>query len=177
MADYELNNTFMIDMNTKYNFLIFFFLYCLILNVGCNKDDFGEQPEEIPNDINQETTNIQLLVSGFNNTNGQLAIAIFNNSNSFASESETYMDSTLTVTDDEMTILIEDINPGTYAISIFHDENENGELDVNWIGMPQEGFGFSNNPSIGFSAPTYDECNFTIEENQTLGVPIEIIHL
>ena len=56
-------------------------------------------------------------------------------------------------------------------------KQKNHELDINWLGMPQEGFGFSNNPSIGFSAPTYDKCNFMIEEGQTLGVPIELIYL
>lgn len=163
-------------LNTTYKFLIFFFLCCLIFNTGCNKDDFGDTPEEISHDMNQETTNIQLEISGFNNTNGQLAIAIFNNANSFESENDTYKDSTLIVTGDEMIILIEDVDPGTYAISIFHDENTNEELDVNWLGIPEEGFGFSNNPAIGFSAPEYNDCSFTIEENTTLGVPIELFH-
>ena len=163
-------------IQTPHNFFIFFFLYFLIINVSCNKDEFGDQPEEILDNLDSETTNIQLEISGFNNTNGQLAIAVFNNSTAFESEEETYMDSILIITDNEMIILIEDIDPGTYAINIFHDENKNHELDINWLGMPQEGFGFSNNPSIGFSAPTYDECNFMIEEGQTLGVPIELIY-
>ena len=164
------------NLNTLYQFLICFFLCCLILNTGCNKDEFGDTPEEVAHDMNQETTNIQLEVSGLNNTNGQLAIAIFDNADSFENENNTYKDSTIVVTNNEMTILIEDVDPGTYAISIFHDENENEELDVNWLGIPIEGFGFSNNPSISFSAPQYNDCSFIVEENQTLGVPIELIH-
>ncbi|MAQ70252.1 MAG: hypothetical protein CMD23_04070 [Flavobacteriales bacterium] len=163
-------------INNLNKFLIFFFLYCLIVNIGCNKDEFGDTPEVEAHDMNQETTNIQLEVSGLNNTNGQLAIAIFDNADSFEDENNTYKDSTVIITDNAMIVLIENVNPGTYAISIFHDENENEELDVNWLGMPIEGFGFSNNPSIGFSAPQYEDCNFTIEENQTLGVPIELIY-
>lgn len=39
----------------------------------------------------------------------------------------------------------EDIPPGTYAMAVIHDENMNGKLDTNWLGIPTEGYGFSNN--------------------------------
>jgi len=38
----------------------------------------------------------------------------------------------------------EDIPPGTYALVVIHDENMNGKLDTNWVGIPKEGYGFSN---------------------------------
>ena len=38
----------------------------------------------------------------------------------------------------------EDIPPGTYALAVIHDENMNGKLDTNWLGIPTEGYGFSN---------------------------------
>jgi len=151
-------------------------LVFLTIMISCNKEsDFDNQPIELENNL--LTTTIQLEISEFNNTSGLLAIAIFDNSNSFESKNEAYLDSTLTITNAEMDIVIENINPGNYAISVFHDEDENNELNTNIFGIPQEGFGFSNNPSIGFSAPTYEECEFTIEEGVTLIVPIELIYL
>jgi uncharacterized protein (DUF2141 family) len=51
--------------------------------------------------------------------------------------------------------------PGTYALAIYHDENGNGKLDRNAIGIPQEGFGFSNNPSILMSAPSLKSVRFS----------------
>tara|TARA_R110001592_G_scaffold285327_2_gene553703 strand:+ start:845 stop:1162 length:318 start_codon:yes stop_codon:yes gene_type:complete len=42
-------------------------------------------------------------------------------------------------------IIFKDIKSGTYAIKYFHDENSNDVLDNNWMGIPKEGFGFSNN--------------------------------
>ena len=131
--------------------------------------------------INTTGTNIQLHVSGFNNLNGQLVIAVFNNEDSFNSESKTYRDVTIPIISyNNMSILISDVLPGTYVISLFHDEDENGILNTaSFLGfdVPEEGFGFSNNPSIGFSQPTYNECVFTIEEGVTLIVPIELIYL
>ncbi len=40
----------------------------------------------------------------------------------------------------------EDISPGTYALAVIHDENGNGKLDTNWVGIPTEGYGFSGLP-------------------------------
>ncbi len=44
-------------------------------------------------------------------------------------------------------------NPGTYGLALYHDANANGKIDRNGLGIPKEGFGFSNNPRILFSAP------------------------
>ena len=160
------------------NILILLSLLLLLINIGCNKEtEFGHQPILSEDDL--LITTIQLEVSGFNNISGELAIAIFNNENSFESESEAYRDSTLTVTESEMIVLIENIDPGDYVISIFHDEDKNGSITFGGFLniMPQEGFGFSNNPSITMSQPTYSDCEFNIEEGQKLIVPIELIYL
>ena len=79
-----------------------------------------------------------------------------------------------------MEVNINDIDPGEYVISVFHDVDENGELNLSsFLGfdIPQEGFGFSNNPSIGLSQPTFDDCKFTIIEYETLIVPITLNYL
>jgi uncharacterized protein (DUF2141 family) len=44
--------------------------------------------------------------------------------------------------------------PGLYALVLYHDANSNGKIDRNLLGIPKEGFGFSNNPRILFSAPS-----------------------
>jgi uncharacterized protein (DUF2141 family) len=53
------------------------------------------------------------------------------------------------------------VRPGTYALLIVHDENENGKLDM-MMGIPREGFGFSNNPSVRPRAPRWEEIRFTM---------------
>ncbi len=52
--------------------------------------------------------------------------------------------------------------PGTYALALYHDENGNGKVDRNAIGIPQEGFGFSNNPTILMSAPSLKSVRFSV---------------
>lgn len=54
------------------------------------------------------------------------------------------------------------IPAGTYAIAVLHDQNNNGRLDTNWIGMPVEGYGASNNKLHRFSAPSFNESRFVV---------------
>jgi uncharacterized protein (DUF2141 family) len=59
-------------------------------------------------------------------------------------------------------ILVEDLPFGYYGISCFHDENEDGELGTNSLGIPKEGFGFSTNPTVTFSAPGWSDIRFLL---------------
>lgn len=54
-----------------------------------------------------------------------------------------------------------DLPPGSYAVMVMHDENDNGKLDSNFMGMPIEGYGFSNNPNV-MRKPTFEEARFEL---------------
>jgi uncharacterized protein (DUF2141 family) len=54
----------------------------------------------------------------------------------------------------------EDIPPGTYALAVVHDENMNGKLDTNWLGIPKEGYGFSNDVKALLGAPSFSATSF-----------------
>ena len=53
-----------------------------------------------------------------------------------------------------------DIPPGTYALAVSHDENMNGKLDTNWLGIPREGYGFSNDARALLGAPAFSAASF-----------------
>ena len=63
------------------------------------------------------------------------------------------------------TIVIDSLASGTYSIRFFHDENANDKLDVNWLGIPIEGYGFSNNASAIFGTPSIEDREFELKEN------------
>ncbi len=52
------------------------------------------------------------------------------------------------------------IKPGVYALSFFHDENNNKQLDTNWLGMPEEAYGASNNPEPRLGPPRFAPARF-----------------
>jgi uncharacterized protein (DUF2141 family) len=65
--------------------------------------------------------------------------------------------------DGPVTVEFSGIEPGTYALILYIDENENGELDTNFLGIPQEPFGFSTNPRVRLSRPTFDDSRFEFD--------------
>ena len=54
------------------------------------------------------------------------------------------------------------LTAGTYAVTVYQDQNDNGKLDTNWLGIPKEGYGASNNKLHTFSAPTFTESRFVV---------------
>ncbi len=54
----------------------------------------------------------------------------------------------------------EEIPRGTYALAVFHDENMNGKLDTNWLGIPKEGYAFSNDVKALLAAPSFSDASF-----------------
>lgn len=53
-----------------------------------------------------------------------------------------------------------DIPPGTYALAVIHDENMDGKLGTNWMGIPTEGYGFSNDAKALMGAPSFEAATF-----------------
>lgn len=62
----------------------------------------------------------------------------------------------------DITYVFKDLPPGRYAISAFHDENGNGKFDTNFIGMPKEGFAFSNDAEPGLAPPSFKAAAFEV---------------
>lgn len=57
------------------------------------------------------------------------------------------------------------VEPGDYAIAIFHDANDNGKLDKGVFGIPKEPYGFSNNFRPKMSAPKFRDCQFSVGQS------------
>jgi uncharacterized protein (DUF2141 family) len=108
---------------------------------------------------------VQLKFSNMGNLRGRMAIAVFDNPDSFPDRSSSAVLTKffpITVVGNSMTATI-DLKPGRYAIAAYLDANSNGVLDKNLVGIPKERFGFSNNPSVQFSAPNFNECEVEVK--------------
>lgn len=57
--------------------------------------------------------------------------------------------------------------PGTYAIAIYHDENGDGKFDRSMLGLPEEGYGFSNNAAVVLAPPSFDAVKFKAADGVT----------
>ena len=63
---------------------------------------------------------------------------------------------------DTLTLRFVDIAPGTYAIALAHDENNNGKMDRALMLMPKEGFGFSRDAKVMMGPPKFKAAAFTV---------------
>ena len=67
-------------------------------------------------------------------------------------------------------ITIPDLPAGDYAVVALHDENTNQQLDRNWLGIPVEQWGMSNNPPYRFAAPSFEAARFRLEQDLRIRV-------
>lgn len=58
----------------------------------------------------------------------------------------------------ETTVVVKDVPPGTWAVLAYHDENANGELDRNLVGIPKERYGFSRDARSKFGPPRFEDA-------------------
>lgn len=112
---------------------------------------------------------ITLAIDGLSGKTGIVQIAVYNRSEHFL-DRDTALHTTqieLSAGADSVGTTI-DVDPGEYAVAIFLDENKNGKLDTRIFGIPKERYGFSNNPSLRFRPPHYEEVAFTVSESDLL---------
>jgi len=72
------------------------------------------------------------------------------------------------ITNNKSVIVINDLKPGKYAFKYFHDENNDEKLNTNFMGIPKEGYGFSNNASGKFGPPSFEKMIFEVSQSDTV---------
>lgn len=99
---------------------------------------------------------LRVDISGLKNSDAQVCLSLFDGSAGFPDDSEAVV-ATQCVDASTPTAAFEALSMGTYAVTVFHDENGDGQINRGTFGIPTEGFGFSRNPAIGTSAPKFYE--------------------
>ena len=95
-------------------------------------------------------------IDGFRNQKGDAGVTIFTSPDGWPENNQkAFLHGGHPFTGDKTTVELQ-LPPGRYAVAALHDENSNHKLDRNMFGWPKEGFGFSNNPKVGLSAPSFD---------------------
>jgi uncharacterized protein (DUF2141 family) len=114
-----------------------------------------------------------LNVFGFANDEGKLRIALSDTKEDYTSEGSNFKTDIVPIKNKTAQSIFSDLPFGTYAIKIFHDENENGELDTNFLGIPSEDYGFSNNAKGSFGPASWEDAQFTFDKD-SMNIQINI---
>jgi len=115
---------------------------------------------------------IILKVTGLHSEKGQVRIAVFNSSETWLGEHPVYS-STIKVDSQSVTWKLDDVPYGDYGIAAFHDENSNGKMDKNLLGIPKETYGFSNNLTVILRAPKWEKGKVAVR-NPITEISIEV---
>lgn len=113
-----------------------------------------------PPDTTSEGT-LLISIENVKKNKGKIMLAVYAEAENFLSEI-TYRSIQQAVDQSGVvTLKIADLPYGTYAISLYHDENNNGEMDANFMKIPKEPYGFSNNARGMFGPPKFEEAQFS----------------
>lgn len=119
-----------------------------------------------------QTADLSITVTGFETVSGAINIGLFNKADDFPKEDREYRLVIFDVDSSEITYVFKDLPHGEYAIALYHDENRDDECNRNFIGIPKEGYGFSNNIKPMFSAPSFDDTKFQLKEDKSISIAL-----
>ncbi|NTW52996.1 MAG: DUF2141 domain-containing protein [Chlorobiaceae bacterium] len=128
------------------------------------------QPSEQQQQAQQQTQKgkITVTVNNLRSSNGDLVVALFNSKQGFPGKLNSAIRKTVVSAEGTLhEVVFNDVPYGTWAVTVQHDENRNGKLDSNFLGMPKEGVGTSNNPRSKFGPPSFDSASFTVDKGET----------
>ena len=105
---------------------------------------------------------IHLKILNIKNSTGTIACALFESPEGFPKDFLHFATNIMIIKirESEASCYFTDIPTGKYAMVVIHDANMNGELDTNLLGVPEEGFGFSNKAKTLLSAPSFSASSF-----------------
>jgi len=120
---------------------------------------------------------IRVEIGGLRNDKGQVVCSIYSSADGFpkiGDKAVTIVKSP--ISNGHAVCEFRGLKPGTHAVSVFHDENSNGKLDTNFMGIPREGVGASNNAKGHFGPPKFDAAKFSFSGG-SLELKISITYL
>ena len=117
-----------------------------------------------------ETCSLTVQISGLNSDKGTLIIGVYNKKENFLKKE--FRGKIVQIKNQKSTVVFKDLPKGEYAVSFIHDENDNNELDTNFLGIPKEDYGCSNNTRGFMGPPKYKNAKFQLTENKTINIKI-----
>lgn len=107
---------------------------------------------------------LTVRVKAARNSNGVVRVALWKQAAGFPLDPKRVVTGgTAELNNGVAVVTLQHIAPGTYAISSYHDENANGKLDTNVIGIPKEEYGFSNQARGRLGPPSFEQAKFTYD--------------
>lgn len=107
---------------------------------------------------------VTVKISGLKGTKGVALVTLYDSEETWLKVPKAVKVVRKAISGAELTVTFEGVRPGTYAVSVIHDENKNNEMDMRWFPFPKpkEGAGASNNPKSKMGPPKWEEAKFSL---------------
>ena len=120
-----------------------------------------------------EAATLRVRVEGFRNLEGTVEFGVWDKPEAFPEYEGRLAGAFAKVSEDGVVGVFEGLPPGKYAVAVFHDENDNGEFDRGFLGLPLEGYGFSNDAQVFLGPPSFEAAAVAVDaEDRTISITI-----
>jgi uncharacterized protein (DUF2141 family) len=118
----------------------------------------------------QNSGNLKAVMDRFETDDGSVRIVLTNSEDNYDSRDDVYRGASTKISDRLAVYIFEKIPHGEHAVKVFHDEKDNEDLDTNFLRIPSEDYGFSNNAAATFGPPAWNQARivFSAETDSIL---------
>lgn len=119
--------------------------------------------------VNSWADPVQVTITGIRNDKGQVAALVYKTEKGFPDQrGDAYKVVALAAKKGSVTLTMKGLEPGKYAIAVIHDENSDGAMETNFIGLPKEGVGVTG--GMGFSKPKFRKSVINVAAGQNISI-------
>lgn len=121
-----------------------------------------------------EAVNLDVRFEGLSSDKGRILYLLFDQGEGFPDNpGKSVRQGSLKASEASGGLRLSELKGGIYALSVIHDENENDKLDTNFLGIPKEDFGFSNNPKVFFGPPGFNRASFDLFQDREVVIEMK----
>jgi uncharacterized protein (DUF2141 family) len=112
----------------------------------------------------QQAGSVSVKIDGFKGTEGVALVTLYDSPESWLKVPKALQVVRLKITGSSLQVELKGVKPGSYAVSVIHDENKNNELDMRWLPYPKpkEGSGASGDPDTKVGPPKWEAAKFEV---------------
>lgn len=117
---------------------------------------------------------LHLKITNLRNNQGKVRICLYQSGDGFPSRPEkAYRIARADIQQGSSEATFTDLPLGEYAVALIHDENDNQKMDSNFVGIPREGYGTSNNAGATFGPPKFKDARFTLDKSMVMEIKVK----
>lgn len=120
-----------------------------------------------------EPVTLTIQLKGFKSDKGTVRVALFDSEAAFPKADKAMRKEMANIAGGTATVVLSDLKPGTYAVAAYHDANGNGKMDTNFIGIPKEPTGVSNDAKARMGPPSFKDAKFSLTATNAITITMQ----